>query len=96
MSIMGCAAGCLVYYLDKDSDNRLLWLTGAGLCISVWPWTMLTMMSDIKKLRKDDVIETEGETWVREHHSKLNKLHAVRTAISCAAFSVFMYALLKD
>ena len=27
---------------------------------------------------------------------EMNKFHAVRTVIGCAAFSVFMYAMLKD
>ena len=60
MAMVGCSAGGLVYYLDKDSDNRVLWLIGSGLIISVWPWTLLAMMPDIKKLSKDDVIETAG------------------------------------
>lgn len=95
MAGLGALAGATVYYLDEESDNRLLWLVGAGVFISVWPWTLIVMIPDINKNLQDDVLETAGETWVKNHMDRWNKQHAVRTVMSSVAFGIFMYALLK-
>lgn len=95
MALLVTTTGCLVYYLDEDSDRRMLWLVGSGIMISVWPWTLLAMKPDINKLLKDDVIETAGETWVRDHIVRWNNLHMVRTVLGASAFGIFMYAMLK-
>jgi hypothetical protein len=35
-------------------------LVGSGVFLSVWPWTMAVMMSDIKKNLEEDVMQTAG------------------------------------
>jgi ornithine cyclodeaminase/alanine dehydrogenase-like protein (mu-crystallin family) len=42
-------SGAAVYLLD-ESDNRNLWIIGSGVMASIFPWTMIVMMPDIKKL----------------------------------------------
>ena len=58
---LAAASGCLVYYLDQDSESRMLWLIGSGTIICIWPWTLLAMKPDINKLLKDDIQETAGD-----------------------------------
>ncbi|XP_060578701.1 uncharacterized protein LOC132735729 [Ruditapes philippinarum] len=93
LAFTGSLTGACVYYLDEDSDTRLLWLVGSGVFLSVWPWTMAVMMSDIKKNLEEDVMQTAGETWVKNHIRRWNKQHGVRTFLSCTAFGIFLYAL---
>lgn len=95
MSILGSSLGATVYYLDKDSDSRKLWLIGSGIFIMVLPFTMFVMKPDIYKNLKDDAIETLGETWVRDHIQRWNKQHMVRTLLSMVAFDIFLYALTR-
>ena len=61
MAGFAAVSGCAVYYLDKDSDNRMLWLIGSGTLMCAIPWTLLVMLPDIKKLLKEDVIEIAGK-----------------------------------
>jgi len=57
------ASGAAVYLLD-ESDNRNLWILGSGLMASIFPWTMIVMMPDIKRLLEDNVVRERGKTFL--------------------------------
>ncbi|KAJ8314069.1 hypothetical protein KUTeg_008630, partial [Tegillarca granosa] len=59
MGTLSIITGSLAYIYD-DSEYRMLWAIGAGAVSTIWPWTMLVMLPDIKKLLKDDVIQERG------------------------------------
>lgn len=60
MVVLGTAAGLGAYYMD-EGEKRMLWLIGSGIFGTVFPYTLLVMMPDIKKNLDDDVIETAGK-----------------------------------
>lgn len=60
MVTLGSTAGVAVYYMESENQHRALWLIGAGVLFSIWPWTLLVMVPDIKENLKDDVFETKG------------------------------------
>lgn len=61
MCLLGSLAGVGAYYLDQESAHRNLWLIGSGLFFTVWPYTLIVMMSDIKKNLQSDAISKLGK-----------------------------------
>ena len=66
------ASGAAVYLLD-ESDNRNLWILGSGLMASIFPWTMIVMMPDIKRLLEDNVVRDQGMTFLSKNKLKIPK-----------------------
>ncbi|KAL4222858.1 hypothetical protein ACF0H5_018898 [Mactra antiquata] len=95
MVVAGTIAGLGAFYLD-ESDRRMLWLAGSGVFLSIFPYTLIFMFPDIKKNLADDVMETAGETWIRNHINRWNKQHMVRTVLGFTSFGIFLYALCKN
>ena len=61
MCLLGSVAGVGAYYLDQDSAHRNLWLIGSGVFFTIWPYTLVVMLSDIKKNLQNDAISTHGK-----------------------------------
>ena len=60
MAVVGASSAAAVWYLSEGGEYRWVWLVGGLTLITVWPWTLLVMMPDIKKLHESDVIKKEG------------------------------------
>lgn len=81
------ALGLLTAWLRMDWR----WLLGAVLILANWPYTLLCIMPTNHKLQA--IAESDAgpasrtllETWAR--------LHAVRTALGCAATVAYLWAL---
>ena len=87
-------SGAAVYLLD-ESDNRNLWIIGSGVMASIFPWTMIVMMPDIKRLLKDNVVREQGGDWVRTKIEAWNKQHMFRSLVGVSVFGMFLYAINK-
>ncbi|XP_052810382.1 uncharacterized protein LOC128238464 isoform X2 [Mya arenaria] len=95
MVLIGAAAATGAWYLEENADRRLPWLLGAGLFITVWPWTLLVMIPDINRNLDENVLKNRGEAWSRDHMIRWNKQHGFRTLVSLGAFGIFLYALAR-
>ncbi|KAL5006800.1 hypothetical protein ScPMuIL_015606 [Solemya velum] len=93
--VFASSAPALAVYCLDGSDNRKLWAVGAGVFLLAWPWTLIVMISDIKKGLEDDVIDKRGEEWVKNNIAVWNKRHMFRSIVSMTAIGIFLYALQK-
>lgn len=69
----------------------LAFLIGAILMIANWPYTLMCILPTNKKLMDTEPALAGPDT--RELMLKWGRLHAVRTALGCAAMLVFIGAL---
>lgn len=76
MVALGSTAGVAVYYMDSENQHRVLWLIGAGVFFTIWPWTLLVMVPDIKENLKDDVFETKGK-FIPAPTKRRQKVHSL-------------------
>jgi uncharacterized membrane protein len=88
LSVIGFALGTLAWWQTKNH----FFLTGAALLIAPWPWTLAVIRPTNTALLATDPASAGPqsrallETWGR--------LHAVRTALGCAATALFLAGLL--
>ncbi|XP_033745097.1 uncharacterized protein LOC117330746 [Pecten maximus] len=92
LALGSAITGGVASYLD-NTDTKYYWLTGVGCLAFNFPYTSIVMISDIRKLLKDDVIETRGADWVRANIDTWDKRHFVRSIVSSVGFGIFLYSL---
>jgi hypothetical protein len=90
LAVIGFLLGACAWWLSA----RLPFLIGAILMLLNWPWTLLGIMPTNKTL-----METKPEDAGPASRAlivKWNGLHAVRTALGCAATVAFLIALASN
>jgi hypothetical protein len=70
-----------------------LWLLGAVIMLANWPYTMLGIMPTNNALMAMDTVSAGVRS--RVLIEKWARLHAVRSALGCAATLVFLWASLR-
>ncbi|XP_061178763.1 uncharacterized protein LOC133187416 [Saccostrea echinata] len=90
---MTSAAAAVLVGLHEQSKYRWLWFGSAAAIIAVVPWTFIVMMPDIKRLLEDDVIDKEGEQWVRDKIRLWSRRHGVRTFLSDLSANLMLAAV---
>lgn len=89
LAVLGGLAGALAWWKTGDS----LWLAGAVVLVSNWPFTLLVIMPTNLRLMAtapesaDEVTRSLLERWGR--------LHAVRSMLGAVAATVFLVAALR-
>lgn len=79
--------GLLAAWLTADWR----WVVGALLMLANWPYTMLAIMPTNKKI--EAIPNDEGGPVSRTLIMRWGTLHAVRTALGCAATLAYLWAL---
>jgi hypothetical protein len=72
--------------------GRWLWVLGAALILSPWPWTLLVIMPVNKVLEATPPEAANAAT--RALIVRWGTLHAMRSALGCAAVLVYLWAML--
>jgi uncharacterized membrane protein len=88
LAIAGFVLGILAWW----QTGVWLWLAGALVLITNWPYTLLGIMPTNNKLMAIDPAAAGPE--VRKLTTKWSRLHAVRTALGFAATLMFLWASL--
>ena len=87
LAVASCAFGLITAWMSQDWH----WIVGAILIVANWPYTFIGIMPTNHKLKaiaEDDAGPASRamlETWAR--------LHAVRTALGCAATVAYIWAM---
>ena len=89
LAIIGFILGVVAWW----QTGAWLWLFGALLLITNWPYTIFGIMPTNNKLMAVDPLN--GDPDARRLIEKWAKLHAVRSALGFAATLIFMVALLR-
>jgi uncharacterized membrane protein len=89
LAIIGFIMGVVAWW----QTGAWLWLFGALLLITNWPYTIVGIMPTNNKLMAVDPVNGGPDT--RRLIEKWAKLHAVRTALGFAAMLIFIVALLR-
>ena len=87
LAAASCAFGLITAWMSKDWH----WIVGAILIVANWPYTLIGIMPTNHKLKA--IAENDAgpasramlETWAR--------LHAVRTALGCAATVAYLWVM---
>jgi uncharacterized membrane protein len=87
LAIIAFAAAVGAWLLSSNE----IWLIGGILIVAVIPFTLVFILPINKKLF-DPSLDTNSEA-ARQLLMRWGKLHAVRTALSTAAFVIFVLAL---
>ena len=87
LAVIGFLLGVAAWWQRGDS----LFLVGAILMITNWPWTLLVIMPTNRILMA--IEPASGDTRIRPLLQKWNNLHGVRTGLSAAACVCFVLAL---
>ena len=86
LAVVGAGFGVLAYYQSGD----WLWLLGAALLISNWPYTVLGIFPTNSRLMAIEPARADEET--RRIVKRWGWLHAVRSALGAAATATFLLA----
>jgi hypothetical protein len=86
LAVMGFVLGLLAWW---QTGSRV-WLLGAVVLITNWPYTLLVIMPTNQKLMATKLGGAGPET--RALIRKWNRLHAVRTALGFMATAIFLWA----
>jgi uncharacterized membrane protein len=89
LAIIGFILGIVAWW----QTGLWLWLLGALLLITNWPYTILGIMPTNNKLMAVDPFNGGPDT--RKLIETWARLHAVRTALGLAAMLIFIVALLR-
>jgi len=86
LAVIGCLLGLLAWW----QTEHWLWIIGALLLVTNWPYTLLVIMPVNRKLMATELSKAGRETRnLIEHWARL---HAIRTALGFAATAVFLWA----
>jgi hypothetical protein len=88
LALLGGLAGIAAMALEDDS---VLWLVGALVLLSAWPYTLLVIKRTNDALNATLPAEAGAET--RRLVERWGRLHAVRSAIGVAATVAYLLAL---
>jgi hypothetical protein len=89
LALVGGLAGIAAMVLE---DGHWLWLLGALVLLSVWPFTLLVIKPTNNTLNATEPTAAGAET--RRLVERWGSLHAVRSAIGAAATIIYLLALL--
>ena len=70
-----------------------LWVVGATIILANWPYTVLGVMPTNKRLEATPNEQASAES--RQLIVKWGGLHAVRTALGCAATATYLWAAIQ-
>lgn len=87
LAVVSGILGLLAAWLTADWR----WVVGALLMLANWPYTILAIMPTNKKI--EAIPNDEGGTVSRTLIMRWGTLHAVRTALGCAATVAYLWAL---
>lgn len=88
LAVAGFVAGLLAW--RQTGETR--WLVGAALLIANWPYTLAVIMPTNRRLLATDDAQADAQS--RVLLQRWARLHAVRTALGCAATALFLWASL--
>jgi hypothetical protein len=89
LAVAGFVLGLLAWW----QSGNWLWLLGAAVLVTNWPYTLLVMLPTNNRL-----MATEPARAGPESHALLERwsqLHGVRTALGCLAAVIFLWASLR-
>ena len=89
LAIVGFVLGAIAWWQTRD----WLWLAGAIVLLTNWPYTLLGIMPTNNALMALDPAAAGPQS--RRLIEKWARLHAVRTALGAAATALFAGALLR-
>lgn len=87
LAIIGFALGLATWWQTKEWP----WLAGALCMIANWPYSLLVIMPTNRKLSAIDPDKAGSTT--RALIGRWGRLHAVRSALGCAATVLYILAL---
>jgi len=87
LALIGSGLGILAWW----RTDRFAFVVGAILLLANLPWTIFGIMPTNKVLM--ETAPTDANSQTRGLIMKWNRLHAVRTALGCAAILAFLVAL---
>jgi hypothetical protein len=79
--------GLLSWWISSDWR----WIVGALLILANWPFTLIVIMPTNHKL--NGIAESDAGSQSRAMLETWGRLHAVRTALGCAATAAYLWAL---
>jgi uncharacterized membrane protein len=88
LAVVACAAATSAWL----GTGKLGWLLGGVLIVAVIPVTLTVILPTNKSLLDPSL--DRGSENAKQLLTRWGKLHAVRTALSLAAFVVFVFALM--
>jgi hypothetical protein len=88
LALVSTVLGLLAAWLS----GRWLWVVGAALILTPWPWTLFVIMPVNKVLEATPPDAANAET--RALIVKWGGLHAVRSALGIAAALVYLWAMI--
>ncbi len=87
LAVMSGLLGLLAAWMEADWR----WIVGAVLMLANWPYTLLVMLPINKRI--EAIASAEAGTTSRTLIMRWGTLHAVRTALGCAATLTYLWAL---
>lgn len=96
-AILSGASAIAVHYLQKEKpiEMPLVWLVSGCLMVAIVPYTVVTMIPLNNQLMDSKQCLAEGKVWMNKSLKRWAKLHNVRTAVSIAAFTGMLVALVQ-
>ena len=90
LAVVGSLLGFWAWWRTGEGQ----WLLGAFVLLANWPYTLLVMLPTNNKLMALDSKQAGSES--RRLIERWGRLHAVRSALGCAAMALFLWALLHQ
>lgn len=87
LAAASCAFGLITAWMSQDWH----WIVGAILIVANWPYTFIGIMPTNHKLKA--ISENDAGPASRAMLEKWARLHAVRTALGCAATVAYLWAM---
>ncbi|GAB9472384.1 hypothetical protein Gpo141_00009563 [Globisporangium polare] len=96
-AILSGASAIAVHYLQKEKpiEMPLVWLVSGCALVAIVPYTIGMMIPLNNQLMDPTICHTEGKVWMNKSLKRWAKLHNVRTAVSIAAFTGMLVALVQ-
>ena len=89
LAVLGCVAGAVAWWKTGDG----LWLAGAVVLVSNWPYTLLGIMPTNRRLLA--IAPETADAATRSLLERWGRLHAVRSGLGAIATALFLIAALR-
>ena len=89
LAVLGCVAGAVAWWKTGDG----LWLAGAVVLVSNWPYTLLGIMPTNRQLLA--IAPETADAATRSLLERWGRLHAVRSALGVIATMLFLIAAIR-
>jgi hypothetical protein len=90
LALIGCVLGLLAGWQTRDR----LWLVGAAILVTNWPYTLFVVRPVNKQLKRIHSAGAGPES--QALIEKWGKLHAIRSALGLAATLAFLWASMSQ